>query len=316
MKVFYWIVGCVIVLLGTLYIILFTPSGNALLKPYIEESIRKETQVKSELTVFRLTPIAFSFHLLFNGNNTIFFDGSYSILRKSIDAIYQINLEELKTLEHIFKKEIDNSLQLKGPFTAEGRVRKVKDLDFSMLSSIADGKLNATLHNDDLKAKFTNMQTIKLLDIFMYPKIFNATINGTLDYNLIREKGDVNAQLTNGKFTKNEVLDLAKKYASINMYKEDFNGDLNAKIDKKDIIATMKLKSNHSSITAKGTKLNTQTKTIDSKIDINANGNPIEVRLKGDVSEPKVLIKADELIQREATKVIVKEISKYLQNFF
>jgi len=489
MKIVAWIIGIASFLLLSLYVLVFTPFGNGLVAPIIEEKIKEQTKLDSKLDIYRLSVNEFEVVITLNKNNTISIKGDYSLLSQSMDIVYKVNLEELKTLKELLQTELDIPLHLngtvvgdvaflvvdgesdiasskttfsaelinftptkiradikglvieevlavlkqphyadglfdlnvnitnadvknlnglinskiykgkldskyltkaykfksmmprttfnattssklrkdvvdtridfnsnlvnldvksaqfnitqkaldtdyklkvhnldrlffitgrhlKGNITANGRVKKAKDLDFSMFSNIAEGKLEAKLHNDDFTASLKGMQTLKVLDMLLYPKIFKSLIDGDVKYNLADAKGVFNGKLSRGKFTKNQVLDLAKQYASTDMYKETFNGDVSAKINKEKIIASLDLKSNRSAITTKNTKLNTATNTIDSQIQINANGNPIDVRLRGDVNKPKVDIDAEELIKKEATKAITKEINKFLKGFF
>jgi hypothetical protein len=149
--------------------------------------------------------------------------------------------------------------------------------------------------------------------MLIYPEMFKSSLDAKLDYNLALKKGKFIGYLKDGSFTKNEMLDLIKQYARIDMYVEKFKGDLNADINAEKITASVELKSNTSSIKSKDTKLDTKAKTIDSKIDIVANNNPISVTLKGNISSPKVSVDANELIKREAEKVIKKEVNKIIE---
>jgi len=205
---------------------------------------------------------------------------------------------------------------LKGSITANGEVKKGKDLDFIMHSNIAGGKLDVKLHNDDFHADLDNLNTLQVLDMIIYPEIFDSSVSGVVDYNLANAKGKFTGTLKDGKFTKNQVLDLAKQYGHTDLYKEKFKGDVVATIKKEKIVASLDLNSNRSSIKTKDTKLNTKTKKINSKLDINANGNPLIITLTGDVNNPKVGIDAQKLIEKEATKVITKEINKFLKGLF
>jgi len=205
---------------------------------------------------------------------------------------------------------------LKGGITAHGELKKAKDLDFTMHSNVAGGKLDAKLHNDDFHADITSMQTLEVLDMLIYPKVFKSAIDGKLDYNLAKESGVFDGKLSNGVFTKNQVLDLTKKYAHIDLYKQKFKGDVNAKIQKEHILASLDLKSNTSSIITKNTKLNSKTQKIDSKIEINANKHPITLKLKGDINHPKVSVNADKLLKDEGKKVVKKAVKKELKKLF
>lgn len=225
----------------------------------------------------------------------------------SIASDYLVKIHDLNKLFFVTARH------LKGSLSANGELNKGKDLDFTAHSNVADGKLDANLHNDDFHATLSSMQTLKVLDMLLYPKIFKSNIDGVVDYNIAQAKGTFNAKLSHGEFTKNQVLDAAKKYASTDLYKEKFKGDVNAKIEKEHILASLDLKSNRSAISTKDTKLNSLTKEIKSKIDINANGNPFIVYLTRTTENPKVTVDANKLIQREATKALQKEATKLLK---
>ena len=161
-----------------------------------------------------------------------------------------------------------------------------------------------------------SLQTLDALHILIYPEIFKSTLNGVLDYNLAKEKGVMKADLVDGKFTKNQMLTLIKQYAHVDLYKERFKGSVKADINKENIVASLDLKSNKSSIKTKNTKLNSKTKKINSKIDINANGNPIVITLTGNAASPKVQIDAEKLIKKEAEKAITKELNNFFKKLF
>ena len=224
----------------------------------------------------------------------------------SLTSDYRLKVHDLNKLYFVSERH------LKGSLVANGEVKKGKDLDFTAHSNIAGGKLDAKLHNDDFHADLNSLQTLDILDILIYPKVFKASIDADLDYNLAHSKGKFSGFLSHGTFTKNKALDLVKKYAHTDLYKEKFKGDVNADINKEKIVAAFDLRSNTSSIKSKNTKLNTLTQKINSKIEIVANKNPLTITLKGNVKSPKVGIDASKLIEKEATKALQKEAKKYM----
>jgi hypothetical protein len=201
---------------------------------------------------------------------------------------------------------------LRGGITLNGEVKKAKDLDFSAHSNVAGGKLDAKLHNDDFHADISSMQTLDILHMLIYPEIFKSDLNAKVDYNLALSKGKMDGNLVDGKFMQNNVFSLVKQYAKVDMYIERFKGDVSADIDKENILASLSLKSNKSSIVTKNTYLNSKTKKIKSKIDIDANHNPVTIKLSGNAESPNIGIDATDLIKKEATKAIKKEIDKNL----
>ena len=228
----------------------------------------------------------------------------------SIVTDYLVKIASLDKLFFVTQRH------LRGGISANGEFKKAKDLDLTIHSKIAGGKIDAKLHNDDFHADLKSIQTLDAFHILIYPEVFKSSLIGTLDYNLLKEKGVMKADLVDGKFTQNQMLSLIKQYAHTDLYKERFKGDVRADINKENIVASLDLKSNTSSIQTKNTKLNSKTKKINSKIDINANGNPVLITLTGNADAPKVKIDAEKLIEKEAEKAVKKGLNKYLKGLF
>lgn len=224
-----------------------------------------------------------------------------------------INSDYKATVPNLDKLYFASQQHMKGSISVYGELNKGDDLDLSIFSNVAGGKIEAKLHNDDFHADITAIQTLDALHILIYPEIFKASLDAKLDYNLATKKGKFDGNLIDGKFTKNQMFSLVKEYAKVDMYVETFKGDVHADINKENILASMDLKSNTSSIKTKNTKLNTKTKIIDSKIDIVANKNPVSVTLKGKTSSPRVSVGVEELIKKEVGKAIEKEVGKAIE---
>jgi len=220
---------------------------------------------------------------------------------------YKVTIPNLDSLYFATEQHMRGSLSANGDFT------KSEDMTLNVYSKVAGGELVARLHNDDLTADIKNIQTLEALHILIYPEMFKSSLDAKLDYNLALKKGKFIGYLKDGSFTKNEMLDLIKQYAKIDMYVERFKGDVNADIDNQRITTSLDLSSNTSSIKTRNTKLDTQANLIDSKIDIVANKNPLSVTLKGNISSPKVSIDAKELMKKEAAKIIKKEANKAIE---
>ena len=234
----------------------------------------------------------------------------YDLKDSSIKSDYTVDIPNLDKLYFVSERH------LKGKMKLTGDLKKAKDLDFTMHTKVAGGKVDAKLHNDDFYAKLDNLQSLDILDMLIYPKIFKSKIDGDLKYNLAKQSGILETKLSEGKFTKNSILDLTKQYAHRDLYKEKFKGDVVAKINKEHILANLSLNSNKSSIKTTNTKLNTKTKMINSKLDIVANKHPLIIYLSGDVNAPKVKIDASKIIEKEAGKVIDKQLNKLFKKFF
>jgi len=222
----------------------------------------------------------------------------------SIKSDYKLYIQNLNNLYFITKQHI------RGSFSANGQLTKAKDLDLTVHSNVANGKIDAKLHNDTLVADIKSVQTLKVLHMLYYPEIFKSSLNARLNYDLKVKKGKFNGKLLNGKFTENEMLSLLRDVAKINLYKENFKGDVSAVINKENILASLALNSNTSSISTKDSKINSKTKEVDSKINIVANKNLLFVKITGTTDNPKIELDASEVLKAKAKAKIFKQIDK------
>ncbi len=234
----------------------------------------------------------------------------FDVEKGSLHADYRADVPDVDKLYFATQRH------LKGAVTASGELSKAKDLDFSAHSKLFGGSIDAKLHNDDLHADMSKLNTLGLLKMLIYPEIFDSALDGRLDYNLAKKSGTFHATTKNGHFTKNQMLDLVKQYGKKDLYKENFVSTVNSRIKQEHIYTDLDMRSNKSSITGKNVYLNSETKQIKAKLDINANNNLLKVELKGSAEQPKVTIDASKLIEKELKKEAGKQINKLLKGLF
>ena len=234
----------------------------------------------------------------------------FSLKDSSIKSDYVTKIPKLDKLFFVTQQH------MRGGITINGDLLKAKDLDLTIHTKVADGNIDAKLHNDDFHADLAKVDTLGLLHMLKYPELFKASLNAKVEYNLASSKGDVTGHVLNGHFVKNQTFDLIKQYAHIDMYKETFKGDVSANINKEKILANLDLKSRTSSIKTTNTKLNTKTQKIDSKLLIIANKNPINTHLTGDINQPKVSVDLEKFMKSKAGKKVEKELGRFLRKLF
>lgn len=234
----------------------------------------------------------------------------YSIKDASLKSDYKVEIPDLNKLFFV------TSHHMRGAIVANGEISKAKDLDFTMYSNVADGKIDVKLHNDDFHADLSSIKSMKLLNMLLYPELVDATLNAKIDYNLALSKGVFKAEVADAIFAKNQTFDLIKQYLKFDMYRENFNGEINANILKENILATVDLRSKEASIVTKSTKLNTLTNQLDTDITLSAKKNVISGTLKGDVDSPQVTIDLEKLMKSEAGKKIEEKVGKEVDKLF
>ncbi|OQX59136.1 MAG: hypothetical protein B5M52_04025 [Helicobacteraceae bacterium 4484_230] len=221
-----------------------------------------------------------------------------------VTADYKVKIPDLKRLYFVTKQ------RMQGDITLFGDLRKDDHLKFTAHSDTLGGYLDAKLLDDDLHAVFKEIQTLEALDMLLYPQIFDSSLNGILDYNIASQKGVFDANLSNGRFTRNVAMDLYRQYGKRDLYKENFNGTVLSRIDQSRLDTDLFLKSRKSSISSEHMKIDSKTNRIDAKLHIVANKHPLDIYVKGNMDDPDVQIDAQKIIEKEAGKQLNKLFKK------
>lgn len=233
-------------------------------------------------------------------------DAEYDLKQRKLTSDYKVTIPDLDTLYFATERH------LRGNITVNGRVEKGAHLRVNAASDTLGGHIDAVLDDEKLQADLVGLNTRKVLHMLIYPEVFDAAMDGKLTYNTGSKRGEMTAHLIHGYFTKNSAFDLLRQYSTVDLYKERFKGDALARIDDKRIDADMTIRSNRSSLKTKHAKIDTAANTINANIHLNANNNPVDFRLKGNLNHPNVSIDAGKLIEREAGK----QINRLLNNLF
>ncbi|MFN2365075.1 MAG: hypothetical protein ABR523_01280, partial [Desulfurivibrionaceae bacterium] len=234
----------------------------------------------------------------------------YDLDKSLLSGDYRADIPDLDRLYFVTERH------LKGGMVFNGELAKGENLKLTVQADTLGGRLDATLIDDDLHADFKKIQTLEALRMLIYPEMFASSLDGSLDYNLAREKGTFSADLSDGKFTPNVMFDLLLSLAKTDLYKERFIGTLRSEINQELIISDLALKADDSSIVAENVTLNSKTRVIDARLNVLANNNPIGVVIEGKVDNPEVKLDTSALIKQEAGKVLQKEVDKLLKDIF
>ena len=269
-KICFWLLGIVAVLLVAVFVLLFTPFGNGILKPQLQAQIDKHSPIPATLEVFKLSFSHFEVELnaLEGKNVNISANGNYSLFGWSIDAVLNIlikNPEQIKGLD---------SVHLSDNFMIENVIRgKFNDFMVFTKSNIADGKIDIETQIKDyipatILANISNQKLESILNLAgqkAYAKgIFNlkANVIGDKDMNFT---GNANAELVNGKMN----ASLIKKDFGITIPNTtDFVVNLTASFDGKDAKHNFNFLSQIGNITSSGSTTIIDLKT-NSNYDIN-----------------------------------------------
>ena len=189
----------IIIIMAIIYGLLFTPQGNSIIKPIIEEEISKKISIPVKLETFMLKPEEFKIVLTTNDKSYIASKGSFNILAQSLELFYDIKINELSNLKELIGRKLNGSFRTNG---------KLKGNQYILY---IDGKTN--LANSDtyyhielkefkpqkIKAVVKHMQIDRLLYTVNQPVYSNGLADIKADiksFNIEKLDGAIKAKIS------------------------------------------------------------------------------------------------------------------------
>lgn len=261
----------IILIIGSVYGLLFTKSGNELIASYIENKINDEQKdVKFKVNNFVLTFNTINFDATINDNSNINIAGNLEIFKKIVDLKYDINIKDLSKLQNLTKQKLN------GPFSTSGIFKgNEKHSIIEGISSIAKSDTKYSLNLVDFTPKniyFTINNAIleELLTLVNQAQYAKGIISITGDIkntDLEYLDGSIVATLTRGKIV-NEIIN--KEFKQNIQSTINFKSDINAKLTPNKILVKSDLITSLADLFVDETLINLKTNKItsDYKIDV------------------------------------------------
>src|SRR5574344_1029961 len=226
------------------------------------------------------------------------------LVTKDISSNYFLDILNLRQIEEFI------NIALNGDLKVVGNINKnQKTLKIDGNSNIADGVANFVLLDDNLDLKLKDANSLKLLYILNKDQFFNSNLSLDSNYNIISKIGNINIEVKNGNFIKNNFIQKIEDFTKIDLSKEIFeSGAINSKIDNKQIYSNRNLTSKKGDIKSKDSFIDFNKNIIDTKLDINLNKNIFSVKLEDDLNKPKIIVDVQDLIKN----ILEKKLDKYI----
>ena len=221
----------IIFIIGTVYGVLFTKTGNGFISSYIENTVNDEqSDVKLKVKDFTLTFNTINFDASINDDSNINISGDLQIFKKKVDLKYDIKINELSNLENLTKQKLN------GPFSTSGIFKG--DANFSEISGISDiaqSETSYALRLVDFEPKnidflIKNARIEKLLHLLNQKNlaIGNLTLKGDIkDANIPSLDGDLTVNISKGKLNNKVINEEFKQNIASAIY---FKSDIKAKL--------------------------------------------------------------------------------------
>jgi hypothetical protein len=228
-KLFLGLTLLIILLIGSIYGVLFTKAGNNFIASYIENKVNDEQKdVKLKVNDFTLTFNTINFDASINDNSNINIAGDLAIFKKKVDLKYDINIKDLATLENLTKQKLNGPFSTSGKFVGNENLATIEGI-FDLAHS--ESKYNVNLVDfspKNIKFEIKDAKIEELLNLVnqaSYAK-GNITIKGDIkNTDLENLDGTIDATLTRGKIV-NEIIN--KEFKQNIQSTINFKSDLNA----------------------------------------------------------------------------------------
>lgn len=214
-KVFLFLSLILVIMIASVYGLLFTKGGNNIVASYIEQKANEQRDdVNLKVNDFTLTLDSINFDASINSISTIKVSGALDILRKSVDLKYDAKIKDLSKLQNFTKQKLNGFFETHGTFKG--------DMDISVIN----GNLKLANSNTDYNLKLVNfiakdlkfdMQKAKIEELLhlinqpIYAKGLIDIKGNIKDLNISSLDGIVNTKITHGRLVNKIVNEKFKQ---------------------------------------------------------------------------------------------------------
>ncbi len=220
---------------------------------------------------------------------------------------YTLTIPSLKKLYFITNQKMQGNIRVTGD------VKFDKSLTANFNSKKFNGDIEGTLKDNNLTVSMKNIESLQLLDMMYYPKVFTSSIDVDLKYNLTTKQGLSQVNTNNGKFLPNKLSNTINQYIKKDLTTEVYKvAILDTKIDNQKLHNHLYMKSENSKIDSSRMLIDLEKSHIDSAFNIDYYSYTLGVEAKGNLSNPKVKIDTGNLIKAKAKE----KVQSYIQDKF
>jgi hypothetical protein len=234
----------------------------------------------------------------------------FDIAKGSLATDYTLNVPNLDKLYFLTNQH------MKGAMKITGDVKTSKSLvQATAHSDTLGGAFDALYKNGKADVQIKNIQTVALTDMLLYPHVFDSRANAKIDYDTLREKGTMHAELLDGQILPNKMSLLLQQLANFDITREIYERTtIDTDIDGKKLTSDLYMKSRFTEINSKGGVIDLEKQTIDTTLDIKIRKMMLPVHLVGPLTKPNIKIDQKALLKSKVKEEIEKRLPSKLQN--
>lgn len=221
---------------------------------------------------------------------------------KSVKSAYVVDIPELKQLEPYIDKK------LYGPMVLQGVFSKEKMLKLTGNTTSLGGKIDYTLHGNDLQSTITAVPLLNILGVLGHKQNFLGEAFGKGRYDLKEKSGVVDLdirsfQIKSSSLTNTIKMFLGKDPARIMFTSTKFHADIKKKITTYTLLAT----GTRSSITIRDGKINKVTNQHSANFTLVYEKYTVHGKIKGSADNPDVTFDTNTILKEQLSSGKLKE---------
>lgn len=241
----------------------------------------------------------------------------YAIGQEQITSDYQLTVPDLSRLVFLTKTPLQGDITMTG--TADYTFDK-QLLNLTANSNTLGGKVEATVKNKQLHARWQDLAATELSRLLKMSPIFKSRIDGTLDYALAEQQGKFSAELTDGQILPNDMSLLLNQAAKFDITREVYKtvttqGTINQGV----IIADLSMHSNLTQLTSQGARIDLNQQQVDMRLNSEIQGLTLPLDIHGPLTHPTIGTDMGTLLQHKAEQsaqdALRQEQNKLQQQF-
>lgn len=211
-----WTLGIILALFVLIFCVLFTPPGNALLKPIIQGQIDKYSPIKLDLETFSLGISSIEVKIVHNQAIIITLGGDFSLFSQTLDLALKVDARDIAVLGELVDTPLQGSFVINT--TAKG---SLEHLEINTTSDIAKSftDIRVTLQDFAPTAILANIKDAQIKEFLAMAGI-KPYASGSLSIEAdIKGDKDMN-------FNGNALLQIAQGLVDSTLIKKDFDIDV------------------------------------------------------------------------------------------
>ena len=232
----------------------------------------------------------------------------FNIKTAILKTDYVLSIPKLSDLFFITKQKMKGDIRINGDITYN------KSLIATFNSNKFDGNIAGSLNGNQLDVNIKDVNSLQLLDMIYYPKIFKSKLNVQLDYDLIKKVGNSHILMNEGQFLVTKFSQTLKKFTQKDLTAEIYKTtDIKTQINNQKLNNTLFMKSKNSTITSQKIDIDLKNSLIDSNFDMQFYKIDLALDVKGDLISPKVKFDTSKLLKGQVKQKIKAKVKKAIE---